>query len=81
MISIEPIRKILGGVTAPDVDVNEVTTATEIEALGLDSLDRLELILACESEWDIAITRDESANVVTVGDLVTLIETKRSLNR
>ena len=46
------------------------------EDLGLDELDVVELIMACEEEFGIAISDDEADHVPTIGDLVDLIEKK-----
>lgn len=45
-----------------------------INDLGADSLDKVELIVECEKEFDISIPDDQSENVSTVGDMVNLIK-------
>ena len=44
--------------------------------LGADELDAVELIMAVEEEFDIAIHDEDAANVHTVADLVELISSK-----
>jgi len=47
-----------------------------IENSGLDSFARIELILVIEEAFDIELSDSESANIATVSDIVTLIESK-----
>lgn len=44
--------------------------------LGADSMDSIELMMACEDEFGIEIADEEAEKVVTVGDLIHLILTK-----
>lgn len=44
--------------------------------LGSDELDDVEMIMAVEEEFDIAIRDDEAMTVETVDDLVKLVESK-----
>jgi acyl carrier protein len=45
--------------------------------LGLDSLDKIELIQELEDEFDVFIDEDDLSNVKTVGDLVRLVDDAR----
>lgn len=45
-----------------------------VEDLGFDSLDQVEMVMECESEFDIEITDAEAEQVKTVADAVSLIE-------
>ncbi len=47
------------------------------EDLGIDSLAAVELSLDLETEFDVEITDDELAALVTVKDIVDLIESKQ----
>lgn len=42
--------------------------------LGLDSLNTVNLVMDVETEFDIEITTADAENIVTVGDLITLVE-------
>lgn len=42
--------------------------------LGCDSLDEIELMMECESEFNIAITDDEVENIKTIGEALILID-------
>ena len=53
----------------------EVTMKSNFkDDLDMDSLDIVELILACEEEFDIEIPNTEFEKLVTIGDLVEFIE-------
>lgn len=42
--------------------------------LGLDSLDGLQLVMACEEEFSVAISDDEARGVERISDLVDVID-------
>jgi len=42
--------------------------------LGFDSLDAVELIMEVEKEWDVALADEDAEKVVTVRDLVNLLQ-------
>lgn len=48
--------------------------ATIIDDLGADSLDMVELVMAFEEEFGIAINDDDAELVMTFGDAVKLVE-------
>lgn len=52
--------------------------ANLVNDLGMDSLDRIECMMAFEEEFDIEITDPEAERVVTVADVIALIEAKKS---
>lgn len=57
------------------VDAEKVTEkASFIDDLGADSLDTIELVMAFEEEFSIAISDDAAETVVTVGDAIAFIE-------
>lgn len=61
------------------VDEDKVTMDAEFmgdgpNALNADSLDLVEVIMALEQEFDLEIKEDDTDNIRTVGDAVTLIE-------
>lgn len=41
-----------------------------------DSIDHVEIVLACEEHFAVEITDDEWQDTVTVGELITLVERK-----
>jgi acyl carrier protein len=49
-----------------------------LEASGLDSFARIELILVIEEEFGIELSDSESANIATIDDLIKIIVDKNS---
>ena len=47
--------------------------------LGLDSLDKIEIVMECEKEFHISIYDEETEKISTVGQLSDLISSKPSL--
>lgn len=73
---LEQIKKVL--VESANVDADKITLEANLkEDLAIDSLDAVELVLDLESEFDIKIEDDEIAALVTVGDIVKLVESKK----
>ncbi len=59
------------------IDENKITADSKIvEDLGADSLDIVELLMNLEEEYNIKILEDEATKISTVGDFVTLVESK-----
>ena len=57
------------------VEESEVTpSASFVDDLGADSLDRVELIMAFEEAFDIEIPDDQAETIKTVSDAVSYIE-------
>jgi acyl carrier protein len=57
------------------VEESEVTpTASFVDDLGADSLDRVELIMAFEEAFDLEIPDEEAEKIKTVQDAVQYIE-------
>ena len=60
------------------LNAEDVKADLNLEASGLDSFARIELILVIEEAFDIELSDSESANVATIDDIVKLIEEKTS---
>jgi len=59
------------------LESDEITPASDFKKdLSLDSLDAVELALSLEEEFGIEIDRDDIPSLVTVGDLVSYIESR-----
>lgn len=58
-----------------ECDAAEITAETKFETLGIDSLDVMELLMNVEEEFGTEVELGDN-KVNTVGDLVTLIESK-----
>jgi acyl carrier protein len=57
-----------------DIEPENVTLEAKfVEDLGADSLDRIELVMTVEAEFDIEIADDQADAVNTVGDAVRLV--------
>jgi len=70
----EKVRDII--VDTLSCSIDDVTmTASLADDLGADSLDAVELNMALEDALDIAIPDEELANMKTVGDIVTYLDT------
>ena len=71
----DQIKKVL--VEAINVDEEEIKPEAKLnEDLGIDSLAAVELALELENEFDIRIEDEELAKLVTVQDVMDIIETK-----
>jgi acyl carrier protein len=55
-----------------------VPEASFKEDLDADSLDLVELVMALEEEFDITVEETELEDIATVGDALTLVDSKRS---
>jgi acyl carrier protein len=60
------------GVKAEEV----VADASFVETLGADSLDRVELVMALEDEFDIEIPDEDAEKLITVGDAINFVTSK-----
>lgn len=71
----DKIKKVL--VEAINVDEEEIKPEAKLnEDLGIDSLAAVELALELENEFDIRIEDEELAKLVTVQDVMDIIEKK-----
>ncbi len=71
----DQIKKVL--VEAINVDEEEIKPEAKLnEDLGIDSLAAVELALELENEFGIRIEDEELANLVTVQDVMDIIEKK-----
>ncbi len=59
-------------------DIDSLTPETDLDTLGLDSLDKAELIINIEDEFNLPeVSQDEMTEIKTVKDVKDLIERKR----
>ncbi len=58
------------------VPADDISAEATFEDLDLDSLDLVEFSLACEEELGVRIEDDEAEKLETLGDAVTLLESK-----
>ena len=77
------IEKEIVPIIAEKLGVNEsevTLDASFTNDLGADSLDTVELMLDFEKKFGISIPDDQQENIVTVGDVVRLIEEEQKKN-
>lgn len=72
-MTLDKVREIISEQLGIDADsVNE--NSKIIADLGADSLDIVELIMALEDEFGFSVDEDKVQKLVTVGDIVRLID-------
>ena len=73
------LTEILSELVSKDsIDIDSITPETELDELGLDSLDNAQLIISIEEAFNLPeTTPEEMASIVTVKDVKDLIEKKR----
>lgn len=78
----EEILQFIVSVFETLIEVNEVHESDElVEDLGISSMDILTLISYLEEEFDIRITERMIRRVVTVGDLVDLVQKQKGMQQ
>ena len=73
------LKEILSELVSKDsIDIDSITPETELDELGLDSLDNAQLIISIAEAFNLPeTTPEEMASIVTVKDVKDLIEKKR----
>jgi len=79
MTNLEILAEILGDLLG--VTESEVTLESTMEAMGGDSLDDVEFIMALEEEYDIEIPDDDAEELKTVGDVLNLLERYEAVSK
>lgn len=75
-MTFEKVRDVICNQLGKPED--KVTLETDIvEDLGADSLDVVEMLMALENEFDIRLPDEECANLKTVNDIVTFIDSNK----
>lgn len=70
---VEKVKQIISEQLG--VDEAEVTpSASFVDDLGADSLDRVELVMALEEAFDLEIPDDDAEKIATVQDAIDYIE-------
>jgi acyl carrier protein len=61
--------------------VSAIDDSTELRgALGIDSVDFVSLVMRIEGYYRVRLSREELEGLATVGDLLTLVETKTAFS-
>jgi acyl carrier protein len=59
------------------VDEEKIVPEAEFQAdLGADSLDQVEILMNCETEFEIEIPEEDATQIVTVGDAIDCVQRK-----
>ena len=73
---IDKLKEILiSTIGNKNIEINENTVI--LRDLGLDSLETIELVCAVEEEFDIEIANKKIRSIVTIGDLLKIIESQQ----
>ena len=59
-----------------NVSEKEVTLSSNFGSLGADSLDKVELIMEFEKEFNLNMPDEDAENIFTVGEAIAYIEKK-----
>ena len=72
----EEVKRLL--VEQVGVDAGENKMESELaNDLGINSIDLAELIMACEEKYGVTIEDEEIHKLITVGDVVNYLESKK----
>lgn len=75
----EELIKKINAVVVEKLGVKEEQVKTDssfVDDLGADSLDRVELVMALEDEFDIEIPDEDAEKLVKVSDVITYVKAK-----
>jgi acyl carrier protein len=72
MSTLDTLQDIL--VAEFDLERERITPDAELSALGVDSLDLLELMFKIEDRYSLAIRDDVPSDLTTIGDVVAYID-------
>jgi acyl carrier protein len=75
MDTMERVKKLF--INKIDLKEESLSPNVTLDSLGLDSLDKVEFLFTLEEEFNVKID-DRSNNIVTIQDVVDLIDTLRA---
>ena len=70
------IKKVVSDILSKRIDISTLDEGDSLQALGLDSLDLVEVMLEIEDALGVEFDSEEIQEVTTLGDVLKLIETK-----
>ena len=77
MQTLERLVKVFRAVFENDVDINALTPEASLrEDIGINSIGLLYMAMAVEEEFGIKFKNEDFSAIRTVGDVITLIESK-----
>jgi acyl carrier protein len=59
------------------VPVEKVTRDTTLESLGVDSLDRIEIVMKLEEEFSVQINDRDAESFMTVGNIIDYMDQQK----
>ena len=74
---LETLKKLLNETIGTDINIELNESTIILRDLKLNSLDMVALICAVEDEFDIEIADKKIKSIVTIGDLISYIESQR----
>ncbi len=72
---IEKLENIIEQYTGTHVDLEESTDL--FKDIGMNSLELMEMVVNLEEEFDVEISDREAMQLVTVGDVIKMLEAKK----
>lgn len=75
---LEKLRETMKESTQEEVNWDEVTADSPIEALGFDSLSILDLIYDIQQSFEVSFEAQDMISISTVGELAGFLEQKLS---
>ena len=76
-MNFDKIKEVIADTVS--IDEAEITLDADLkEDLGIDSLDAVEISIALEEAFDIAIPQEELAKFVTVQDIVDFVDAQNA---
>ena len=72
---IEKLENIIEQYTGTHVDLEESTDL--FKDIGMNSLELMEMVVNLEEEFDVEILDREAMQLVTVGDVIKMLEAKK----
>ncbi|MBE1555427.1 phosphopantetheine-binding protein [Sporosarcina limicola] len=58
---------------------DSITELSNLQDLGIDSLNNIKVILSIESKFDVEFSEEDAANISTVEDLIKFIKGKQGV--
>lgn len=73
---LSKVKKIISNQL--NIPEDRIAPETNLEDLGVDSLDTLEMLMAFEDEYGISISNEDAQQLKTVQDILNCIEAKKN---
>jgi len=77
---IEQLKQLVKEKTELNAKLGELEPSLNLETSGLDSFDRINLVMEIEEHFGFELSDSESAGIATIGDLINQIKTKTAVS-